>query len=662
MRAIAVSAVVLCHAHLFGFTGGFLGVDIFFVISGFLITNILIKSQAIPYDGLTRDKVKPYLLEFYERRVRRIVPALFMVLAASTTTAFVLFSPYELRDFANGLLASTGFVANLFFLAGTDYWAPRYETPLLHLWSLGVEEQFYIFYPLFLAWLGTRKSKRVLLPVLAAISLGTLILSEVLVREALPKGYEYWFAAARHWPKMAAFYFTGTRAWELLLGAMVAMRLDADGGAVRLPVGAAGRQLLAALALTMVTAPIFLVDQDTPWPGLFTLFPCAGAALLIYMHAGERTWVWRLLSCPPMVGVGLISYSLYLWHWPIFEFYRRWVLRQPTSGEYGVLIVLAVVLAWASWRFVERPFRRRDGFSRRTIFRLAAAAAALLVFVAAGALAFRGLPQRFSPSVRAVYAIMDGHGPKPHVAHPGLKNCYVRNHAPSYSFSRCFVVAKDRPNVVLWGDSLAGTYYTGFHERAVETGVNLISANHFDCRPVADARLVPPACARFNASVMARFDRHTVALISARYYANRDLVPSLTDLVRRLAARGVRVVVLGPALEYREAGPFFVARFVETKNSQWIDSRFALKADYVAFDRQMRQAVSGIPGAGYVSVYDAVCRQGRCPMMMGDTSVQSDFAHLTGQGSLLFGNILWPRILSAAGLPVTGPAVSKIFQ
>lgn len=653
MRAIAVLAVVFCHAHFAGFAGGFLGVDIFFVISGFLITNILIRSETVPYDGLSRATVKLFLLEFYERRVRRIVPALSVVLLTSVVVALLLLSPYELRDFANSLIASTAFAANLFFMAGTDYWAPRYETPLLHLWSLGVEEQFYIFYPLLLAWLGTHRPKRFLIPFLMGALLLSLLLSEVFARELLPKGYEFWFPGARGWAKLAAFYFTGTRGWELLLGALVALQLDRDGG-VRLPGGQIVREGLALVAFAAMVWPIFVVGADTVWPGINAFVPCAGAAVLIYLHADSKTWVSHLLGLPVMVGVGLISYSLYLWHWPVFEFYHRWVLRLPTAGEYAVLIMLAMVLAWASWRFIERPFRRRSGYSRRTMFRLAGGAGGVLVLLAVVILVGRGLPQRFFGPESAVYAILDGKGPQPRQAlsDRAANSCYVRNHAPRYSFERCFIPAKDQPNVVLWGDSLAGTYYPGFYQQASVTGIHLISANHFDCRPVLDSSLVPPVCAAFNRSVLAHMDKRIDAVIlSARFFANRDLLPALRKTVQTLTARGVRVIVLGPALEYREAEPFFVARYVETGNAHWIDSNFAMKPDFVAFDREMGRSLSGIAGVHYLSVYGAVCRGGHCPMMTDGTAVQTDYAHLTAQGSLLFGARLWPAIATIVKAP-----------
>lgn len=624
MRAIAVVAVVLGHARIPGFGGGFLGVDIFFVLSGFLITGILFREAQSGGISLAR---------FYERRVRRIVPALGVVLLASTLAAFVLFSPYELKQYASSLLASAGFVANLFFMAGTDYFSPRYETPLLHLWSLGVEEQFYIFFPLFLSWFLARRPIRLLVPALTFLLLLSLALSEFSVRTL---------------PSAAGFYFTGSRAWELLLGAVVALAPSPALTPILDPkrLGAVGRELMALIALLLMTVPIFLFDPNTPWPGLHAVPPCTGTAILLALHRQDRTLVSRLLSTKPFVGIGLISYSLYLWHWPLFEFWRRWVLRTPTVTEYACLIGIAIGAAWFSWRYVERPFRRPEGrFDRRFMFRGAGLAGGLCLLLAVAVYAGSGFPSRFPPEVRQVYAALDG-GQTPQLAGLGnLPKCYVRNHAPPYDFARCFRVAPDRLNIVVWGDSFVGNSYYGLYEEGRRVGVKVIEASHFDCRPVLDSRLVTRACAAFNRSILDHLNSRNMAVVlSARFFNHQELVPDLIRTARQIAGKGIPVFVVGASLEYREAGPFYVARYVETHDPRWIDSRCALKPGLRAFDRQLRAAFEGMPGVTYLSVLDSVCIDGRCPMIVDGHPVQVDFGHLSIRGSLLFGKRLWPAV------------------
>jgi peptidoglycan/LPS O-acetylase OafA/YrhL len=640
LRAVAVGSVVLAHAQMPGFSGGFLGVDVFFVISGYLITGILVKDVA---------QGRPSLLRFYERRVRRIVPALVIMLAASVGAAFGLFSPYELKNFAGGLIAATAFVANLFFMAGTDYCSPRYEEPLLHLWSLGVEEQFYIAFPFFLWWLLRRPEHRrwQVMAVLFAASLGfSEVFAELLPKNTLADlipGFE---------PATAAFYFTGSRAWELLIGAMVALRtgaaVPAHLNSGRLPSWVS--EVLAALALLAILVPVVLNGRDTPWPGIHALAPCLGTALLITLHERCRTAVGRLLSTPPMVSLGLISYSLYLWHWPLFEFYRRWSLRTPSKAEYLILIIIALVVAYLSWRIVEQPFRRSGNrIDRKAVFLAAAAWGG--VFVCAGVAVFigAGFPQRFPPPVQAVYAALDGSAALKRMDREPLPRCYVRNHGPDYSFERCFRLTRDKPNIVIWGDSFVGNYFYGFHDAGLKSGVNVIEASHFDCRPVLDDRLVTLACATFNRAVVEHLDRRvTAVVISARLFNHQELVPSVLATAREIARRGIKVIVIGASLEYREAEPFYVARYVQTGDAGWLDSRKSLKPGLTEFDRRLKSIFQDESGVRYLSVLDTVCTKGSCPMVVNGAPTQSDFGHLTVAASVVFGVALWPQVQSFA--------------
>ncbi len=633
LRAIAVGSVVLAHAQIPGFDGGFLGVDIFFVISGYLITGILLKDANLG---------RLSLLRFYERRIRRIVPALVVLLAASTLAATVLFSPYELRDYANSLLAATAFISNLFFMVGTDYWSPRYEVPLLHLWSLSVEEQFYLIYPFFLAWMSRRP--RQLTCTLIALCIASFGLSELLA-EVLPKN-TFWEVFPDFEPGTAAFYFTGSRAWELLLGA-VAARPSARATQVWHRLGTRGREALAAAGLLLVIVSIWLFNRHTAWPGLHALMPCSGTALLLALHANNRTLVSRVLSVRPLVHVGLISYSLYLWHWPLFEFFRRWVLRTPTPAEYAALIVLSCAAAWLSWQFVERPFRRSGGGIDRTmIFRAAAASALAMISVVAAIYAGGGFPGRFPPKVRNLYAILDGRTPWPRP--DTVRDCHVHNYEAPYSFERCFRISPVHPNVVVWGDSFAGNYFHGFSEEGRSTGVTIIRASHANCLPVFDDRLVMRTCVAFNRAILAHLDRHIAGVVLAtRIFYHQDLALALRETARTIARSGIPVIVMGPSLEYAHAGPFYIARYVETGDPRWLDSRSFLKPGLAEFDERLHSLFKGEHGVTYLSVLDLVCHGLRCPMVTEGVPVQRDFGHMTAPGSLLFAKTLWPVVRMA---------------
>ncbi len=619
MRAIAVSTVVLGHAHMPGFSAGFLGVDIFFVISGFLITNILLKS-----DGTLGEDI----LKFYDRRIRRIAPALVLVLLACTVAAFVLFSPYELKEYARTLLAATGFASNLYFMAGTEYFAPRYETPLLHLWSLGVEEQFYIVYPIFL-WFMTRRAKRYLIPVLIAVFVASLAFSEVL--------------GERH--TRDAFFFSGWRAWELVLGALVALR------PLCAPLSRMMAESLAAIAMLMAVVPVALFTPETSWPGIHALIPCAGAALLLWLHEGQRTFVSRLLSVKPMVGIGLISYSLYLWHWPLFEFYHRLALRMPTTGEYEVLIGLAILAAWVSWRFVERPFRRtQNAIPARTMFTAAAVSAVMLVAISGAVFAGDGFPQRFTPAVARVYATLDMRDDPAYIQANQVDGCAMLTHGTRYAFAKCFVLAPDRVNVLLWGDSLARNLFAGLHTQADANRINLVQATHSSCPPVVKPKSAQGSCIAFNRSILdhvnAQFD---TVIIVGHVFENPKLIAAMQDTAVRIVAKGSRVIVIGPPPESEDPVPFYVARYTATGDSHALALANASQPDIEALDTKMQAAFSGMKNVTYVSYLRAVCGANICPAIVDGAPAEFDKMHLTLAASNAFVAKLWPQIHAAIG-------------
>src|ERR1700674_821671 len=329
LRALAVLPVILFHANLF-FPGGFVGVDVFFVISGYLITQIIERDlQANRFS----------VLVFYQRRIRRIFPALFVMFAVTILTAYLFMPPLELKDFGQSLLASSAFYSNFFFFRQSGYFAPTSEyAPLLHTWTLSVEEQFYVCWPLFLGVLTKTAKSKWKVPTTVFILLGALLLSA-------------------HWVNThpnAAFYLLPSRAWELALGALLSFP-SVSSVLARIPRKIASVASLAGilfLGLAVVT-----YDNLTPLPGFAALLPCVGAALVIAAGVGGPSAGGRVLSLRPLVWTGLISYSLYLWHWPILVFGRMIANHKLDAAERVSFIVLIFIVAWLSWRFVESPFR-----------------------------------------------------------------------------------------------------------------------------------------------------------------------------------------------------------------------------------------------------------------------------------------------------------------
>jgi len=351
LRALAVLPVILFHGGLEWFSGGYVGVDIFFVISGYLITSIILKEQEAGTFSIAA---------FYERRARRILPALFFIIFICIPFAWFWLLPHELKDFGKSIMAVVVFASNILFWRESDYFAADAELiPLLHTWSLAVEEQFYVIFPLFMILLWTL-GKRWLVGIISLIAIFSLGLTE-------------W--GWRHFPE-ANFYLIPTRAWELMIGALVAFYLFYN----ETPKGIS-KHLGSIIGIGLILVSIFLLDRTLPFPSLYALAPTIGTALII-LFATSGTLVHKILSQRIFVGIGLISYSAYLWHQPIFVFARIRGMDKPGVWLILSLSISALVLAYISWRFIELPFRDKRRFTRKQIF--GASIIASLIFVGVG--------------------------------------------------------------------------------------------------------------------------------------------------------------------------------------------------------------------------------------------------------------------------------------
>ena len=371
LRAIAVLPVILFHAGQPAFAGGYVGVDVFFVISGFLITGILLREHEL---GTASVAV------FYERRARRILPALFAVIVATLPFAWAWMMPHQLEAFARSLIVVPLFVPNVLFWRETSYFAPASELkPLLHTWSLGVEEQFYFIFPLVLPLLLRRG--RLSMPILALGLVASFVLCE-------------W--AARAQPN-ANFYLLPTRAWELLIGAFAAVWSHRR--THELP--AAASDTLAAVGLLTVVAATLNYDDATPYPSRWTLLPTIGTALVI-LGTARQGYTARLLSLPPLVGIGRLSYGIYLWHFPVLAFARLRATAPLTDDQALLLLPLITLLAIASYFVIERPAREWR-MHRHHVLLSAIFASGVCVTAGLALAATDGVPRRLSSLQRTRY-------------------------------------------------------------------------------------------------------------------------------------------------------------------------------------------------------------------------------------------------------------------
>ncbi|HQV40655.1 MAG: acyltransferase [Moraxellaceae bacterium] len=354
LRALAVLPVILFHAGFEMFSGGFVGVDVFFVISGYLITTIILSEL---------EQGRFSIVNFYERRARRILPALFLVMLVCIPFAWFLFLPGDMKDFSQSLVAVSVFASNILFWHESGYFDTAAELkPLLHTWSLAVEEQYYLLFPLFLM-LFWRLGKRWILVLLAIVGVASFFVAQ-------------WASLAK---PMTAFYLLPTRGWELLIGAFSAFYLSkASREEPSIGVGEVG----GCLGLSLILYAVFFYSKTTPFPGIYALTPTIGAVLII-LFATEQTTIGKFIGNKVFVGVGLVSYSAYLWHQPLFSFIRTSPLEQDRS-LFFLLILITFILAYISWRYVENPFRDKKKFTRAKVFILSAMA--MIFFIIFGLL------------------------------------------------------------------------------------------------------------------------------------------------------------------------------------------------------------------------------------------------------------------------------------
>ncbi len=604
LRAVAVLLVILFHTGVGAFSGGFIGVDIFFVISGYLITGIIVRE-------LSRGSFS--LGKFYERRARRILPALLVVLLLCSIACYLLFLPQDLVRFAHSLFAALFSYSNIYFWTQAGYFKVAYTKALLHTWSLGVEEQFYIFLPLTL--LLCKKRPTFIPWIILCLAIASFGISEWLV--------------LKHEAE-TAFYMPFSRAWELLIGALLALDL------IRLPKSQVARESFAVLGAGLIGFAAIFYRPQTPFPGASALLPCLGTALLLASGAGGvKTVCSRLLSLPPLVFVGLISYSVYLWHWPLITFAKMGGIQGVTDKgllQKTAVLVASLLFGWLSWRYVELPFRA-SGSARiprkQLVLGFAGAAVVLLAIGAVFSLS-GGLPLRFPAAAARVGTFLDA------PQEMRLGSCFITsgNHFSDFDESSCTSADPSLQNYLLIGDSHAAALWFGLSQEL--TKARILEATTSGCAPTLGS-YDSTDCGKMRRyvyeSLLPRI--HIDGVIVTEHWQSRADIEQIEPAIHWLQEHKIPVILVGPVQEYDAPLPMLLAFSI--KRSQPTSSQQHLLSWVSGLDRAL-QARAAEWHVVYLSPWRESCGSGHCLQYADEHSevpMLTDTNHLTNEGAAL---------------------------
>jgi peptidoglycan/LPS O-acetylase OafA/YrhL len=577
LRALAVMAVILFHTFPQVLPGGFVGVDIFFVISGYLITQIILGDLS---------KGSFSAASFYARRIRRIFPALIVVLIASFTLGWHSLPPAELTSLGKNIVASALFSANLMLLSEVGYFdVDAHLKPLLHLWSLGIEEQFYLVWP-WLLWAVPRSwlTPAILLAITASFALDV--------------------SMVEHHPS-EVFYLPFTRAWELLAGGLLA----------RFPQRtASGKEWTAVVGIVAIEASFFFLDAHTVFPGWAATVPVAGTMLLLRSE-GSFVNRWALAN-RWAVNVGLISYPLYLWHWPLLVFAEIFKLKLLTALEKGLVVAVTFLLAWLTYRLIERPIRfGRTSFTGS----LCAGMGALAIVALVPALGYG--PSLPDSIVRLITLPDAGESMRSHA-------CMLTDGDTNDFASTC--VDRKRPLIAVWGDSTAAALIPGLRKLQQTADFGVAQFTVTSCAPllVRSSSMSGP-CLERNQRIVGLIAASSADVVLLHAYWDAGYTPEdLRPTIDALRARNVRhIVILGPVPVWRGGLPTVVSTYYR-RTGAVIPERTWQYVESAAGDAKMRAIASSL-GVDYISARDVLCDVSGCVTRLGDSLAARDAVHLT---------------------------------
>lgn len=618
LRAVAILSVVAFHAQESLLPGGFAGVDVFFVISGYLITSIIYgEMQAGTFT----------FLHFFARRARRILPALFFMLAIVTVFAVLILLPANLIQYGQLLSHTVLFAANVWFANESGYFDLDFtDNPLLHVWSLAIEEQFYFIWPPLLLGLFLL-ARRHVLPAVIVLLCASLAYSE-------------WAAAA---DPRNGFFHLPSRAFELLIGAALAI------GFTRPISSRTAAEAMGFLGLALIAAGFLFLTGDSGFPGFAALLPCAGTALLIASGNGAGTIVSRLLATRPMVSIGKISYSWYLWHWPPLAFTRYYFDRSPEPTEVAACLVIGLGMAVLSWRFIERPFRNPEtsrSLARPALRGALAAASLALIAISSVFQETNGLPSRLSPEATVIHNYLLASNAR----HTG---CYSKPNAKAY-IEECFFgfQAKAAPEILLWGDSHARHYLPALANVAERRNTKGLARISPSCRPYPgiDLRKDDIRCRNSNDETLEILRSNPsikIVILAGRWGADNKGKPAfikaasfqkrLESVIKKLNRANKTVIILGQVPELPESMGQCLTKELQFNIviSGCGDIAEDSAPDHLKLTWKSLESIEGdIPTAHIFEPEDYMCANTICKAIeVGNIPLYRDDNHLSIQGA-----------------------------
>lgn len=619
LRGIAVLSVILCHANFSLFSGGYTGVDVFFVISGFLISNILIEE-------LSTDKFS--FIKFYERRARRILPVLYLVIFVCIPVSWFVLWPDDLESFFKSLVAVPVFLSNILFWLESGYFETHAQLkPLLHTWSLSIEEQYYLLFPLFI-FFSVKLRQKYFFTILILLFTASFSLSVFL---------SYQGASSN-------FYILPSRIWEFLFGTFLALFLQRKAR----PNNSELSDVISLTGLLLIAISVVKLDENTPFPGWYTIYAVLGAGLIIASCDNSR-YIKKILEYKYLIFIGYISYSAYLWHHPVFAYYRYTSVNEPQAIVFMALILLTLFLSFLTWKYVETPFRDKRIVSARAVAVYSFIGIALFAGVGYAGYSVEGrVPfgvfDRVDENKSFVLDVKKSYKPKSRV-----DNCYDVSMIGTENYSSS---CKDEDvEIVMWGDS---------HAAALSNGLSHIfpklkKYSTSSCSAIIkDNQKRLKDCNAINTFVLQELViiKPKIILIHARWNRDYDFLEGLQDTLLKIhnSLPDAFVFVIGTMPQWQPGLPLHLLKNnISLDKSSWIPTD--LLTQLRKSDVKLKVTSEEFQNVRFFSLIDLLCHEEQCQAVIEHEDkfvpLVWDYGHLTEAGALFLSNSMEDEIKSA---------------